>query len=272
MRNMPTSMPCACARRHACRTCSTFDAALHGVEDFLAAALRADPDAITAELAQQSGGAFVLQTVGARDGFERTVDATALELRGIAGEPGMTDGEDVIGVPHLVGIVTIDDPLHLIGHVGRAAPPMGMSVDGVRAPVAAICAAARGDEVDAAGAVVGLPGIEVQAVIDGLAIGKGQLIDVRDANARGVAHDAAVFIAKRDAVHSVQPMHAVSWQRAQKLGERDFAFARDDDVGAGVEIFSDVVGALGTAEHDRPAMQLRGAQMRSTFPRVMRLV
>ena len=68
----------------------------------------------------------------------------------------------------------------------------------------------------------------------------------------------AGFIAKRDAVHSVQPVHALLRQRAQQLGERDLAFAGDDDVGAGVEIFGDVVGALGAAEHDGPAMQLRG--------------
>ena len=55
-------------------------AALHGVEDLLAAALRADPDAIAAELAQQCGGAFVLQPVGARDGFEGPMNSAALEL------------------------------------------------------------------------------------------------------------------------------------------------------------------------------------------------
>ena len=61
-------------------------------------------------------------------------------------------------------------------------------------------------------------------------------------------------------------------QRAQQLGQRDFAFADDDDVGAGVEILGDVVGALRAAEDDRPAMQLRGADDASTIRRVMRLV
>ena len=61
-----------------------FHAALHGVEDLLAAALRSDPDAIAAELAQQRHGAFVLQAIGARDGFEGTVNAAALELGGVA--------------------------------------------------------------------------------------------------------------------------------------------------------------------------------------------
>ena len=83
----------------------------------------------------------------------------------------------------------------------------------------------------------------------------------------------AVFVAKRDAVHSVQAMHAALRQRGQQLGERDLAFADDDDVGAGVEIFGDVVGALGAAEHDRPAMQLRGAHdVAAPMRRVMRLV
>ena len=64
----------------------------------------------------------------------------------------------------------------------------------------------------------------------------------------------------------------LAWQRRQELGESEFTFAGDDDVGAGVEIFRDVVGALGAAEHHRPAMQLRGADDRSTLRRVMRLV
>ncbi len=101
-----------------------FHAALHGVEDLLAAALRSDPDAVAAELAQQRHGAFVLQAIGARDGFEGTMNSTALELGGVGGEPGMADGEDVVGVPDLVGIVAIDDPLHFIGDIGRAAAPV----------------------------------------------------------------------------------------------------------------------------------------------------
>ena len=69
----------------------------------------------------------------------------------------------------------------------------------------------------------------------------------------------ARFIAKRDARHVLQPVHALARKRRQQLGERHLALAGDDDVGAGVEIFGDVVSALGSAEHHRPAVQLRGA-------------
>ena len=117
-------MPCCVRQAAGAAHLLDLHAALHGVEDLLAAALGADPDAIAAELAQLRRGAFVLQAVGARDGFERTMNAAALELGGVAREPGMADGEHVVGVPDLVGIVALDDPLHFIGHVGRAAPPV----------------------------------------------------------------------------------------------------------------------------------------------------
>ena len=93
------------------------DAALHGVEDALAAALRAYPDAVAAQLAQLRRGRLVLQAVGARDGLEGPMDAAPLQLGVVVSQPGMADGEHVVGVPHLVGRIALDDPLQLVGHV-----------------------------------------------------------------------------------------------------------------------------------------------------------
>ena len=172
----------------------------------------------------------------------------------------MADGEDIVGIPHLVGRVALDDPLHFVGHLHRAAAPVREAVHGVRAPVAAVRAAARGDEVDAAGAVVSLPGVQVQLVIDGFAIRPRQAVQVGNLGALGGAHDGAGLVAKRDAVHLVQ---AVRRRGVASAGTSSASVSSPSPttmtLGAGVEVFRGVVGALRAAEHHRPAMASRRA-------------
>src|SRR6476661_2701798 len=102
----------------------------------------------------------------------------------------MTDRENVIGIPELIGIVSIDDPCDLISDVGRAAPAMREPVDGMRAPVASVRAAPRGDQVDAAGSMMLSPDVQVLLVIDGLTIRKRQCVEVRNLRALRCMHGA----------------------------------------------------------------------------------
>ena len=191
--------------------------------------------------------------------LERAMNAAPAQLGAVGHQPRMADGEDIVGVPHLVRGVALDYPLQFVGHLHRAASPVREAVHGVRAPVALVGAAAGGDEVDAAGAMVSLPGIEVELVIDGFAIRPRQAVQVGNLGALGGAHDGAGLVAKRDAIHLVQAVGAAPRERRDQLRERELAFTDDDDAGAGVEVFRGVVGALGAAEDHRPAMAPRRA-------------
>src|SRR5262245_39203725 len=111
----------------------------------------------------------------------------------------MTNRENVVGVPNLIWIVAIDDCAHLVGHGCGTAPAMRVTVDGMRAPVAAIGTAASRDQIDTARAVVSLPGVEVQLVIDRLAIRQRQRIEILYLGALACAYHLTTLIAKRDA-------------------------------------------------------------------------
>ncbi len=98
------------------------DPPLHGVQDSLAAALRADPDAMATQLAQGLHRGLRLQPVRAGDGLEGQMQAPLVELLRVALQPGVTDREDIVGVPELVGIIVRDYPAHLFGYPLRTAP------------------------------------------------------------------------------------------------------------------------------------------------------
>ena len=68
----------------------------------------------------------------------------------------------------------------LVGAVDQVAAAVGVAEHRVRAPPALVGAAARGDQVDAAHAVVGAPGVDVPLQVDGRAVGPGQAVDVGD--------------------------------------------------------------------------------------------
>ncbi len=76
--------------------------------------------------------------------------------------------------------------LHLVGAVEIVAAAVRIAKDRVRAPLALIRAAARGDQVDAAHAVVRAPDIYILAEVDLRAVGPGQAVDVGDLRTLGV--------------------------------------------------------------------------------------
>src|SRR5258708_5817609 len=67
------------------------DAALHRVEDALAAAFRTDPDPIATHIGQRLQHLVLHHAVGARYGFEWHAQIAPLELFSIAEKPWMTD-------------------------------------------------------------------------------------------------------------------------------------------------------------------------------------
>ena len=91
------------------------DAALHGVQQALRTALGADPHAVAAQFRKLRGHARV-QAVRARDALERNAQAAAPHLRGILIQPAVMNGEHIVGEPQLLGMVAVEDPLHLVHH------------------------------------------------------------------------------------------------------------------------------------------------------------
>src|SRR5260370_18865047 len=67
------------------------DAAIHGVEDSLGAALRANPDAETTEFGEEVEHLCV-ETIGAGDALERNTQAAAAHLCGIVANPFVISG------------------------------------------------------------------------------------------------------------------------------------------------------------------------------------
>src|SRR6266700_3348908 len=65
--------------------------------------------------------------------------------------------------PQLLGMVAVENPLHLIHYGQRASPPVGFSKRGMAAPAAMIRAAPRGDDGYRSGAVAFPPGAQVLA-------------------------------------------------------------------------------------------------------------
>ena len=133
---------------------------------------------------------------------------------------------------------------------------MRVTEDGVAAPVALVRAAAGGDEVDRAHAVMRAPGVDVLRHVDRLAIGPRQRVDVVDLVAWVVVHDHAVLVAEHRAGDAVQSMRAAVAQDRQQLLERVLALAEHHDVGAALEVVVGIVGALRAAEDHRPAMEM----------------
>src|SRR5206468_10189539 len=114
------------------------DAALHRVQDPLAAALRADPDAPAAHLGQRAYDVFLHHAIGSGDRFEGHSKTATLELGGVVVQPAVVNGEHVVRVPDDIRPVAFHQELELIGGASDTTPPMGVAKDGVGAPVAAV--------------------------------------------------------------------------------------------------------------------------------------
>jgi hypothetical protein len=82
----------------------------------------------------------------------------------------VTDGEDVVRVPQLVRIIPFHYPGYFRSDILGTTAAMGITIHGVRAPRAAIRAAARRDEIDAARTVMLFPCVEIFLVIDGATV------------------------------------------------------------------------------------------------------
>src|SRR6185436_8299779 len=140
-----------------------------GVEDALAAALRADPDAVAPHLRERRQHLLAHHAVGPRNGLEREAEAAPLQLGGVVEQPAVADGEDVVRVPELVRPPAVADVLDFVGHVLEAPPPVAEAEYRVRAPAALVGTAAGGDQIDAPHPVVRPPDLDIALEIDLLA-------------------------------------------------------------------------------------------------------
>ena len=117
-----------------------------------------------------------------------------------------------------------------------------------------------------------LPGVEIQPVIDGVAIRQGQRIEIADLGAVARQHVVTCFVAKRDARHVVQPVRAVTRQCRQQLRQRQLALADHDRVRARLEILGRVVRALGPPRITRQPWTFAARTTSSTERRVINVV
>src|SRR5215831_16151885 len=121
------------------------NSALHGVEDSLRAALRADPNAEASHLSQGLNN-LQIQAVGSRNAFKRQFHAAAFEFGGILKEPSMMNRENVVGHPRHLRLIAVNEPLELIGYRCWLSAAMGLSKNLVAAPAAMVGTSSRGDQ------------------------------------------------------------------------------------------------------------------------------
>ena len=152
-------------------------AAFHCVQQTLRTALGADPHPVAAQFGKLCGHPRG-QAIRASDALEWNTQAAAPHLSGILIQPAVVNREYVVGEPHLLGMIAIKNPLHLVHHGGRGPAPVGFPERGMAAPPAMIGTAARGDDGHRSGAVVFAPGAQVLFDIDAFAVRPGLRIQV----------------------------------------------------------------------------------------------
>ena len=89
------------------------NAAFHGVEDSLRAALRADPHAEATEFGQQIND-FVVQAIRAGNTLKRNPQSAPPHFRGVLAQPAVVNGEHIVGNPHHVRLIGGKKPLYLV--------------------------------------------------------------------------------------------------------------------------------------------------------------
>jgi hypothetical protein len=78
--------------------------ALHGIKNALRAAFGPDPEAGAGQLGQGLDD-LIVETVGPADTLEGDFEVALLQLVGEFQEPARVNGENIVGVPELVGLV-----------------------------------------------------------------------------------------------------------------------------------------------------------------------
>ena len=101
----------------------------------MGATLRADPDAKATEFGEDIEHLFV-EAIGAGDAFEWNVQAAASHFASVVAEPGVIDGEYIVGDPDYVRRVLLEEPFDFIDDEERVAAAVGLSVDLMTAPAA----------------------------------------------------------------------------------------------------------------------------------------
>src|SRR6185503_3265083 len=133
---------------------------VHGIENFLAAALGADPRLAATRGAQRFGHARTHE-IGTRLDGERHAAAAFFERAGELVHPVDAKAEDVVGEPDVIRTVVAPQVDELGRDLARRALQVLVAPDGFRAPVAAERAAARGGHVQAEVAVRATPGAAI---------------------------------------------------------------------------------------------------------------
>ena len=172
--------------------------------------------------------------------------------------PLLREREDVVGEPEMVGLETVLELQHFLRHQGRGPAVVGVTPDGLGAPVAAIRAAAAGNHIQRKVAVGRMPGAAIGLGIHQVPGGRGQGIEIGDGRAvRGVADAAAV--PKRQTANLFRAAAAgVFQQQLRRFHDGGFHFADRHVVEAGGEIFRGVAAGVRPVDDRRHTGAPRG--------------
>src|SRR5580658_9832724 len=113
------------------------------------------------------------------------------------------NGEDIVGHPCHIRLVTSDQPLEFVGDRRRFSPAMSFAKYFVTAPAAVVRAAASGDQRNRTHAMMLAPGFDILSHIDGFAIGPGLGIDIAQLFARFCLNDVSLGVAEGNTIHSI---------------------------------------------------------------------
>src|SRR6202451_792661 len=121
------------------------DTALHGIQNALRTALGTNPYAEASHFRPRFDNLRINPT-GPRNALERHFQSSPLQFACVLKEPAVVNGENVIGHPRHLGLVSTNQPLEFVGHRRRLPAAMCLAEYFVAAPAAMVGAAASGDK------------------------------------------------------------------------------------------------------------------------------
>ena len=243
---------------------------VHRVEDLLGARLDPHPDLLGPGARERLDGRWGHQVDARlhREGDHRVAHG---ERVGEPLDPAVGEAEDVVGEPDVVGSDGLLQPRHLLGHVRGAALGVARPVERLRAPVAAVGAAARRHDVPRQAPVRLGPRRPVLRLVDEVPGGEREGVEVVDERARRGPHrgrEGADGPRRERQPRNVGEVgERVALPPLHELEERPVGLAEDHGVGARADVEVGGVGGVRAVDGDEGARGLRVRGSSGATPR-----
>ena len=255
-------MPASRSRRVAAGICST------RVPFSIASRIRCEPDSAPIQAVRhprhaERGGNVRRHLIGPQQTLEWNHRVARAHELGEPLDPAGLEAEDVVGDPQVIRVIRALQPGHFVDDALGRTRAVPLPVDRLRAPVAVVRAAARRHEIHGEVAVPAHPHGAIAFHVDEIPGGKRQRVGIADDVARRACGSPGRRPSRRHTPSTpFNSPRTPSAQHVQHVGQRQLAFAGDDDVGSAIEIQLRVIAGVGS-RHDRRGCAARAPRRSS---------